>query len=648
MQASTSPLSKRASSLAADSVVASKGDALAPLTPEMAAAERKLMNPKTMIPTMFRPALAASFVDDSFEAATAPTPTPETQQTRAVPATATPPVPAAGRVAAMASKVREQLSQFTDEFARTDAAIVASQKECERVHHEHRRANEEFTDGVVRMVREQRCIVEQTKTRAETGRAVLAQVNEKNQALERDVEKLVEEKRALEADGETAREAMEAAVQDFRSKESRAKEEKDALAKAAEDAKAAVVLASRDKVALTQEISAARAEKSMLAEELRAKTAEIAALTDRAETARTENRSLSAAVAKTAESLAAKDAELTASAEEKTTLAREIAARDAQITQTEAEVQALHAEVDRLTELLAATEKKREELAKTHVELIAHARELEKTRDEADAHIEKLISANEALENEITQGEAAVMELHASTAESFEYLRKDRELLIDRNAALAAQMEESQMRLVAVRAEAESIIKEEQERNEDLERKHEETIKAMREAGGGGLGPGGGASVALDAAAAAAAAASASASAAKLDAIDKTLADFERTRREAAEQAEENARAGNGSGNGLGGGLDDSLSTIGFSDIASNVSEIPDVADLENHPAARAHRAQKAAANKVKFDNMKSQRNKYKAELRAAQKECERMKAEMAAVDELKKQVLALREATYV
>lgn len=94
--------------------------------------------------------------------------------------------------------------------------------------------------------------------------------------------------------------------------------------------------------------------------------------------------------------------------------------------------------------------------------------------------------------------------------------------------------------------------------------------------------------------------------------------------------------------------MDDSLSTIGFSDIASNVSEIPDVADLENHPAARAHRAQKAAANKVKFDNMKSQRNKYKAELRAAQKECERMKAEMAAVDELKKQVLALREATYV
>ena len=64
-------------------------------------------------------------------------------------------------------------------------------------------------------------------------------------------------------------------------------------------------------------------------------------------------------------------------------------------------------------------------------------------------------------------------------------------------------------------------------------------------------------------------------------------------------------------------------------------------------PAAAARRA-KAKENKIKFENMKQQRNQYKAGLRAAKEEIERMRQEVGMVEELKKQVESLRENIYL
>ena len=66
-----------------------------------------------------------------------------------------------------------------------------------------------------------------------------------------------------------------------------------------------------------------------------------------------------------------------------------------------------------------------------------------------------------------------------------------------------------------------------------------------------------------------------------------------------------------------------------------------------NDPAAAARRA-KAKENKIKFENMKQQRNQYKAGLRAAKEEIERMRQEVGMVEELKKQVESLRENIYL
>lgn len=59
-------------------------------------------------------------------------------------------------------------------------------------------------------------------------------------------------------------------------------------------------------------------------------------------------------------------------------------------------------------------------------------------------------------------------------------------------------------------------------------------------------------------------------------------------------------------------------------------------------------RLAKAQANKVKFEQIKAQRNQYKEGLRQAQREMEKMKAEITAVNELKQQVKMLQEATFL
>lgn len=50
----------------------------------------------------------------------------------------------------------------------------------------------------------------------------------------------------------------------------------------------------------------------------------------------------------------------------------------------------------------------------------------------------------------------------------------------------------------------------------------------------------------------------------------------------------------------------------------------------------------------MKFEQIKAQRNQYKQGLKQAQQEMEKMKAEIAAVNELKEQVKMLQEVTFL
>eukprot|EP00227_Mantoniella_beaufortii_P002115 CAMPEP_0197609666 /NCGR_PEP_ID=MMETSP1326-20131121/51648_1 /TAXON_ID=1155430 /ORGANISM="Genus nov. species nov., Strain RCC2288" /LENGTH=91 /DNA_ID=CAMNT_0043178071 /DNA_START=1 /DNA_END=276 /DNA_ORIENTATION=+ len=87
-------------------------------------------------------------------------------------------------------------------------------------------------------------------------------------------------------------------------------------------------------------------------------------------------------------------------------------------------------------------------------------------------------------------------------------------------------------------------------------------------------------------------------------------------------------------------------SSAGYSDLASNISEAPNPNDLDGMMGKSARA--KAQANKVKYDQMKTQRNQYKQGLRVAKEEMERMQGEMGAVEALKEQVKALQETTFL
>jgi DNA repair exonuclease SbcCD ATPase subunit len=102
--------------------------------------------------------------------------------------------------------------------------------------------------------------------------------------------------------------------------------------------------------------------------------------------------------------------------------------------------------------------------------------------------------------------------------------------------------------------------------------------------------------------------------------------------------------------NGHGGGppsenglTDDAASEAAFSDMASVISEAPGMSE-----AARAANRARSAQNKAKFDAIKAERNAFKQEAKKAAKELERMRAEVAKVEDLKTQLKALQESMYV
>ena len=464
-----------------------------------------------------------------------------------------------GRLASMASRLQDQLAEFAGDLARQDALLLEGQDECARLDDEQRRVNEDFGVSVVRILGEQRDLVERGKARMETQTHALRAVAE-----ERD----------------------------------------DLLA---------------------------------------------------------EKRTLAASVADATASLAEKETALEAAAEARAALERELRSKDAQLSQTESELRAVHDENARLASKLENTtaeishaEGRRGALMERNDDLQASLRAAEEAREAAEEHIARRTRANAALEDEISRGEDAVRALQEQTSASFASLRSDREALIARNEALREQMAASQAKLDDVRAEAESIVAEEHARNEALERKHEETLRELRDAGGdAALAP-----MLMEAQrqlaeerervarlaeekAALETTANAGARAAreregKLELLDRSLADFERNRVESA------AALGPGFQD-----LDastDAGSVAGFSDIASVMSEMP---GNPNDPAAAARRA-KAKENKIKFENVKRQRDSYKQGLRAAKEEIERMRKEVGMVEELKKQVESLRENMYV
>lgn len=295
----------------------------------------------------------------------------------------------AGRITSMASRLQEQLSLFTEGLAHSDAAILAGHDECSRINDEQRRVNIDFSNNVMKMVREQQELVETSKTRVETQRSTLRTVNAERDEL----------------------------------------------------------------IAVKEDLTKTVFEHKALIEE--------------------------------------QGREIEVAKEARQILEREIHAKDEQLEQTEREVSILHEENARLAGELQNREASVEEaedrrgaLAERNAELVAQLSAAEAARLEAEESIQRLVRANAALEEEITQGESAVMTLQTQTAESFASLKVDREQLVERNKALARQMMESQARLDGVRAEAEVIIREEQRRNQDLERKHEEMLAELETVGG--------------------------------------------------------------------------------------------------------------------------------------------------------------------
>ena len=97
-----------------------------------------------------------------------------------------------GRLATMASRLQDQLAEFAGDLARQDALLLEGQDECARLDDEQRRVNEDFGVSVVRILGEQRDLVERGKARMETQTHALRAVAE-----ERD--DLLAEKRTLAA-----------------------------------------------------------------------------------------------------------------------------------------------------------------------------------------------------------------------------------------------------------------------------------------------------------------------------------------------------------------------------------------------------------------------------------------------------------------
>ena len=290
-------------------------------------------------------------------------------------------------------------------------------------------------------------------------------------------------------------------------------------------------------------------------------------------------------------------------------------------------------------------------------------------RDAAAAHQRELAARasleenNVALAAELMQGEAAVVALHTQQLSVFESLAAERAALVQRNSELASKMAEDHTALEHMKAEAAAALEAVARENVELSARNA-ALSAEMEALAGTEA----ASLAISLAEARAALSLAEGRCKELAARNTSLSvQADAALAAAAEHrrlTESNSQLANeaamlqtrlaqisrgldsvGTGETVGGPPSeaDDASEAGFSDLASNISEAPGLTD-----AARAANKARSAQNKAKFDAIKAERNAFKAEARKAAKELERMRAEVAKVEELKKQLSTLQESMFL
>jgi chromosome segregation ATPase len=285
----------------------------------------------------------------------------------------------------------------------------------------------------------------------------------------------------------------------------------------------------------------------------------------------------------------------------------------------------------------------------------AHKRELA-----ARASLEE---NNVALAAELMQGEAAVVALHTQQLSVFESLAAERTALVQRNSELASKMAEDHTALERMKAEAAAALEAVARENEELSARNA-ALSAEMEAMAGTEA----AALAISLAEARAALVLAEGRCKELAARNTSLSvQADAALAAAAEHrrlTESNSQLANEAAMlqtrlaQISRGLDsvgpsdfvsgppsdaDDASEVAFSDLASNISEAPGLTE-----ASRAANKARSAQNKAKFDAIKAERNAFKAEARKAAKELERMRAEVAKVEELKKQLSTLQDSMFM
>ena len=292
-----------------------------------------------------------------------------------------------------------------------------------------------------------------------------------------------------------------------------------------------------------------------------------------------------------------------------------------------------------------------------HDAAAARAREAGDVQHQLTEELTAARQSHAAAAEELEGGESAVAQLLQQQQQVAEALAGERSALLAKNAALTAQMQATQVALQQLQESAAEALHAASRENDELAARNAQLAKEMEALSG------------KDGAALAPALAEARS---QLAAMQERCAQLAA----ANAQLEQHLQGGRGGpatgehtvlqarlaainesfdsiglhGNGHAGrepsesGLtDDTASEAGFSDMASVMSEAPGMTD-----AQRAANRMRSAQNKAKFDAIKAERNAFKQEAKKAAKELERMRMEVAKVEELKNQLKALQDNMYV
>ena len=289
-----------------------------------------------------------------------------------------------------------------------------------------------------------------------------------------------------------------------------------------------------------------------------------------------------------------------------------------------------------------------------HDAAAARARESSDVQSQLTEELATARQSHAAAEEELEGGESAVAQLLQQQQLVAEALAGERSALLAKNAALTAQMQATQAALQQLQESAAEALHSASRENDELAARNAQLAKEMEALSG------------KDGAALAPALAEARA---QLAAMQERCAQLAASNAQ-LEQDLQGGRGGSATGehtvlqarlaainetfdsigqhaNGRepseGGATDDTASEIAFSDMASVMSEAPGMTD-----AQRAANRARSSQNKAKFDAIKAERNAFKQEAKKAAKELERMRMEVAKVEELKKQLKALQDNMYV